>query len=248
MFISIYLFFLALGSHTCLVGLLELASKSLDVTENAYNAERKHVKECLEEVEEQKKIVFGLVNDACRILQEITREPRFNYAKAIEFDNIVGQANVIIESCGEFLSSAKATIDKLMKNPKMMKIMSRLARVTGIGVTCYGLYHMTPTSSSLDSLANVVPPTGLSVIKKLFFSSKLNYIGLAGACAFSAYAWLSLYPRRAYTMRDDLVDLKSRHERLTIGLKLLDERLKVTIHGKNRVKMLKMKSHGEDTV
>ena len=223
--ITINFYILELGSHTCFVGLLELVCKFLDMPDNPYQAKREHVKECLKEAEEKQPEVSELVEKACNIMQEIVKEPELNPLKADEFNSTVGQANVIIESCKDLLSDAEETIDELMKIMSTMKYFSRGLRIAGFGLTCYGIYHMSPSSSTVDSLASYMPQTGATIFRKLALNGGLKTVGLAASCAMAGYAWLSLFPSKAYLFRADLEELKLKHKRLTKALKHLERKL-----------------------
>ena len=207
--------------------MLELACKFLDLPENPYKAKREHVKECLKDAEEQKQNVFELVEKACDLLQQITREPEFNQRKAAEFNSTVRQANVFIESCKDLLTDAEETIDELMRIMSTMKHFSRLLRIAGFGATCYGLYHMCPSTSTVDSLATYIPPTGLTLMRGLVLNRGVKAVGFVGSCAVAGYGWLSLFPSRAYAFRNDLEELKLKHKRLTLALHRLENRLKI---------------------
>ncbi|XP_028398248.1 uncharacterized protein LOC114521874 [Dendronephthya gigantea] len=192
-----------LGSFPCRVGLLELACKFLDLPENPYAAKREHVKECLRQVEEQKEEVFELIEKACKILEEITRDPQVNQSKAAEFNSTVRQANVLIDSCNDFLSLADKTIDELIQIMRTMKIFSRVLRFAGFGITCLGLYQMRPANPAM------------------------KYFTFATATAVAAgYGWLSLFPSKVYGFLDDLEKFKFKHARLTLEINRLDRRLK----------------------
>lgn len=205
-----------LGSFTSLIGLLELACKFLDFPENPYQAKREHIRECLKAVEEQKQQLFQLVNDATEILDSIIQEPKFNHAKALQFDNVVRQANDVIESCKDYLDTAMETIEELTTNMTIFKWCSRGLRFTGWGLTCYGIYHFTP-SSTLDTLTSYVPTRPMGLI---------GTISKATAYALSGYMWMSLFPSGAYTFHDSLASLKCQHLRLTQELNNLKRRLK----------------------
>ena len=214
------------GSYLSHVGLLELVCKFLDLPENPYKAKRDHIKECLKEVEEQNQKAIEHVEKACDLLQEITNEPQFNHNKADEFNTAVRHANVSITSCKDFLNDAEETMDELLKIMSTMKAFSRFLRLGGFGVTCYTLYHMSPSTSTVDSLATYVPPTAINLLRNLALNPGLKYGGFAAACAFAGYAWLSLFPSKAYAFRDDLEELKLKHKRLTRALQRLEQRLK----------------------
>ena len=214
-----------LGSFTSLIGLLELACKFLDIPENPYQAKREHIRECLKAVEEQKQQLFQLVNDATEILDSIIQEPKFNHAKALQFDNVVRQANDVIESCKDYLDTAMETIDELTTNMTIFKWCSRGLRLTGWGLTCYGIYHFTP-SSTLDTLTSYVPTRQMDLIGKICLDSRFNFVSKATAYAVSWYMWMSLFPSGAYTFHDSLASLKCQHLRLTQGLNNLKRRLK----------------------
>ena len=195
--------------------------------ENPYNAKREHVKECLNVVEEKKQKVYDLVEKACDLLQEITNDPQFNRAKAAQFNSTVRQADVMIASCKTALSDAEETIDELTKIMSTMKVFSRLLRFAGFGMTCYTMYHMSPSTSTVDSLASYVPSTGLSLLRKFVLNRGLKYAGFGTFCVVAGYSWLSFFPSRAYAFRDDLEELKLQHKRFTNDLTELEERLKI---------------------
>jgi hypothetical protein len=194
--------------------------------ENPYRAKREHVKECLKDVEEQKQKAFELVEKACDLLQQITNEPQFNHNKAAEFNSTVRHANVIIKSCQDLLNDAEETTDELLKIMSTMKNFSRALRLFGFGATCYGVYQMSPSTSTVDSLAGHIPTTAVNLLRKLAPNPGLKYIGFAATCTVAAYAWLSLFPSKAYAFRDDLEELKLKHKRLTRALQRLEQRLK----------------------
>ena len=224
--------------------MLELACKFLDLPENPYVAKREHVRECLRQVEEQKEEVFELIEKACEILLEITEDPHVNQSKAVQFNSIVRQADVLIESCNEFLSLADKTIDELEEIMSTMKIFSRVVRFAGFGVTCFGLYRMKLPSSTVGTLASYIPSTASSLIKNL--GPGMKYFTFATACAVSGYAWLSLFPSKVSGFLDDLEELKLKHERLTLEINRLDRRLKNAV--KEFGDKSKQQSSWEDSV
>jgi hypothetical protein len=182
-------------------------------------------------------------------MQEIITDDKFNHNKAAAFNSTVRQANTIIESCKDLIPpNAEETIDELMQNISTIKLASRLFRFVGFGVTCYGLYHiMSPSKSTMDSLASYIPPTGPTLIQELVrklgrqftyipFSCPtsirepmrkldLKSVGFAAACSVASYAWLSLSPTRAYAFQDDLVKQK----RLTCTLRYHRRDLETTL-------------------
>lgn len=178
-------------------------------------------------VEEKKDKVYELVEKACDLLQEITNDPEFNRRKADQFNNTVRQANVMIASCKTILSDAEETIDELTKIMSTMKGFSRVLRFAGFGMTCYGMYRMNPSTSTVDSLASYVPSTGLSLLTKFVLNRGLKFVGFGALCAVAGYGWLSLFPSKAYAFRDDLEELKLKHKRFTNALVGLEERLKI---------------------
>ena len=219
---------LGFGSYTYLVSLLGRACKFLDLPENLYNAKRKHVKECLKEVEEKRKRVFELVEQACDLLQDITNEPQLNVGKTAQFNCNVKQANVIIESCRKMLSSAEETISELTKIADVIKWFSRAVRLVGFGVTCCFLYHMIPsTTTHVHSLATYLTPTTLSFIEKFIPIRCLKYVSFATSCAVAGYSWLTLFQKKEHAFRNHVEKLKLRHKRLEMSLHELEDRLKI---------------------
>ena len=206
--------------------MLKRAAKSLDLPNNLYNAKRQHIEECLKEVEDKKESLSQLVAKACDLLQDIAKEPQLNGGKTAQFNNNVMQANAIIKSSMEMLSSAEETIDELMKVVHVMKWLSRAFRFVGFGVTCYLLYHA-PSTSTFDSLATYFPPTALSLVEKFVSIGGLKNVSLVALCAVAGYSWLALFPSMAYAFRDHLEELKLKHKRLKISLHELENRFKI---------------------
>ena len=224
-------FFVFLGFGDYFVMLLERSCKFLDLPENPYKAKREHIKKCLDAVEEKKQKISDLVEKACDLLQEITNEPQFNRGKAAQFNTTVRQADVMIASCKTMLSDAQETIDELMKIMSTMKSFSRVLRFAGFGATCYTIYQLSPSTSTVDSMAPYVPATGLTLLKKFVLNRGLKYVGFGALCAVAAYSWLSLFPSRAYGFRDDLEELKLKHKRFTNALYELEETLRISNEG-----------------
>ena len=206
--------------------MLELAAKSLDLPNNLYNAKRQHIEECLKEVEDKKESLSQLVANACDLLQDIANEPELNVGKTTQFDNNVMQANAIIKSSMEMLSSAGETIDELMKVVHAIKMLSRALRFVGFGVTCYLLYHA-PSTSTFKSLATYFPPTALSLVENFIPIDDLKNVSFAALCAGAGYSWLAWFPNKAYAFRDHLEELKLKHKRLKISLHELENRFKI---------------------
>ena len=222
-YLFFYLYLLEYGSFAYQVGLLKVFSEMLDLPKNLYTAKQKHIEECLKQVEIHTQKVLKLVETACDIMQEIISDDEFNSRKADAFNSNVRQANAIIESCKELLSDAEETIDELTTIMSTMKYFSRLLRFAGFGMTVYWLYYN--STSTFDSLATYIPD--LNLIWEYLSGQKP--IPFVAACAASGYAWLSLFPSRAYAFRDGLEDLKLKHRRLTHSLHGLEKRLEAAI-------------------
>ena len=206
--------------------MLERSCKFLDLPENPYKAERKHIEECFNMVEENKTKVSELVKMACDLLQGIIEEPQFNRRKAAQFNSTVRQANVLIELCRDMLSEVEMTMNKLPTNVSTIKWLSRLLRTTGFGLTCCAIYHMSPSTSTVDSLTGYLPSTGLTLLRKFVINRGLKYVGFGALCAVAGYGWLSLYPSRAYAFRDDLKEIKLKHRRFCKAFHGLEKQLK----------------------
>ena len=207
-------------------GLLEAFCKAFDIPKHLYRAKQDHISECLKAVKSREQELSQLVGGAAQILQSVFKEPTFDHAKALEFDNIVKQANNVIESCEENLDTAMKTIEELTTKMTIFKWCSRGLFLTGWGLACYGIYHFTP-SSTLDTLASYVPTRQLDLIGKICLNSKFSIASKATACAVSCYMWMSLFPRHTYsTFNNSLEDLGNRHFRLTNSLKHLEKTLR----------------------
>ena len=177
-------------------------------------------------VEENKTKVSELVKMACDLLQEIIKEPQFNRRKAAQFNSTVRQANVLIESCRDMLTEVETTMNELTSNVNTIKWSSRLLRITGLLSTWYGIYYMSPSTSTVDSPTGYVPSTGLTFLRKFALNRGLKYVGLGALCAVAGYGWLALYPSRAYAFRDDLKEIKLKHRRFCKAFHGLEKQLK----------------------
>ena len=222
---TIYFSKLGLGSFTSSIGLLEILCKAFDIPKNLYRAKQDHISECLKAVKSQEQELSKLVGSAAQILNSVFKETKFDHTKALQFDNVVKQANNVIESCEENLDTAMKTIEELTTKMTIFKWCSRGLFFTGWGLACYGIYHFTP-SWGLDTLASYVPTSRLKLIEKICLDSKFSIASKATACAVSCYICMSWFPRHNYsTFHNSLGDLRNRHFRLTNKLKHLKKKL-----------------------
>ena len=178
-------------------------------------------------VEENKTKISELVEMACDLLQEIIKEPQFNRRKAAQFNSTVRRANVLIESCRDMLSEVEMTMNELTRNVSTIKWLSRLLRTTGFGLTCWGIYHICPSTSTVDSLTGYVPSTGLTLLRKFVLNRGLKYVSFGALCAVAGYGWASLYPSRTYAFRDSLKEIKLKHKFFCKALHGLEKQLKI---------------------
>lgn len=163
---------------------------------------------------------------SCNLLEEIIKEPQFNRRKAAQFNRTVRQANVLIELSRDMLSEVETTMNELTTNVSTITWLSRFLRSIGFGFTCYGIYYMRPSTSTLDSLARYMPATGLTLVRKFFLNRGLKYASFGALCTVAGVGWLSLYPTRAYAFRDDLEELRLEYKRFCKALHGLEKQLK----------------------
>ena len=192
----LFLFFLELGNQANLFAILELASSFLDVPEDPFPAQREYIVNCLKDIEEQKQRIFQSVEQVSRILSEIIDSDEVDVLKGKQFDNVVREAHVQIDSCRRRLAGVEATILKLSTKMNTVKWFSRTFRVAGLGVSCYYFYQKYQESS---------------ISLPVFVTAS----GVAGAM------WLSLFPSRAYGFYELLSKLASKHRLLNEQLENL---------------------------
>ena len=203
-------YFLELGSQISLFGILELACRFLDVPDNPYPAQREYITGCLAEIEQQKQRIFRIIEQAGNILRAIIDADGLDISKGLQFDNILSEAHLEIESCRRRLTGAKDMIRELVGKMHAVKWFSRCVRAIGLGISWYFLYRKFYESS---------------------ISLSFMLIGFSG----SAVLWLSLFPSSAYDYYRSLSKLDAKHRLLSEGLDDIHARLKSSITYKDKL-------------
>lgn len=93
--------------------MLELACKFLDVPDDPYPAEREYITGCLTETEKQKQRIFRIIEDAGDILKTIIETENLNVTEMMQFDNVLREARLEMDSCRRRLDGAKQKIVEL---------------------------------------------------------------------------------------------------------------------------------------
>ena len=196
------LFFpLELANKVNLFEILEFARSFLDVPKDPFPAQREYIVKCLKDIEDKKQRIFQSVEQASKILGEIIECEEVDILKGKQFDNVVREAHVQINSCRRRLSGAEEIILELSTKMNTVKWFSRALRVTGWAACCY-YFHQKYQDSSISLL--------------VFFATS----------ALAGLLWLSLFPGRACVVYESLPKLESEHRLLREQLEDLRESLK----------------------
>jgi hypothetical protein len=112
---------------------MELACACLDTAEDPFPGQRQYIVQCLQDVKMQQEQIGSLVEQASVLLNEILQHEGVDYLKGRQFDNVVREARVLIESCKRRLNGAEQAITELSQKMGTVKWASRALRVTGMG-------------------------------------------------------------------------------------------------------------------
>ena len=124
--------YIELGNQAQLFALLELACAFFSQEEDPFPGERQYIVDCLEDVKTQQQQINALVEQASILLKEILQQEGVDYIKGRQFDNIVREAKVQIESCSRQLNGAEQAISKLSQKMNTVKRVSRAFRAAGM--------------------------------------------------------------------------------------------------------------------
>ncbi len=181
----------------------------IDVPEDPFPTERKHIIESLKSVEDNQTEIIELVKEVSEILSSILKERVLDYVKARQFDDAARRANLAIKSCERTLESIEPVLEALLRKTNTIKWFSRCIRVFCMGITWSYLYGKYKGS-------DIPMPVAL------------------GGGVLSGFMWLSLFPSRSYELFDSLRDLKGSCERLYIKLEKLNNRMNSDVDAKNK--------------
>ena len=154
---SVILFFasyIELANHAHLFAIMELACACLDTEEDPFPGQRQYIVQCFQDVKTQQEQIGSLVEQASAVLNEILQEEEVDYVKGRQFDNIVREARVQIESCRRRLNGAEQAISELSQKMSTVKWASRGIRATGMGVILYTRKNLTACKKSANKLCS----------------------------------------------------------------------------------------------
>ena len=104
--ISRFTSFIELGNQAHLFAIMELACACLDKPEDPFPGKRQYVLQCFQDVKAQQEQIGSLVEQASALLNEILQNEEVDYIKGRQFDNVIREARVLIESCKRRLTGA----------------------------------------------------------------------------------------------------------------------------------------------
>ena len=117
-----------LANQAHIFAIMELACACVDAAEDPFPGERQYISQCLEDVKAQQEQIASLVQQASELLKEILQHEGVDYLKGRQFDNVVREAKVQIESCKRRLTGAEEAISKLSKKTGTVKWTKRGVR------------------------------------------------------------------------------------------------------------------------
>ena len=113
--------------------MVELACACLDTPEDPFPGERQSIVECHEYVKTKQEQIESLVKKASNLLSELVQNKEVDYIKGRQFDNVIREAIVHIESCKDHLDKAEGVLSKLAEKMSTVKWTSRGLRAVGMG-------------------------------------------------------------------------------------------------------------------
>jgi hypothetical protein len=153
---SVILFFasyIELANHAHLFAIMELACACLDTEEDPFPGQRQYIVQCFQDVKTQQEQIGSLVEQASALLNAILQEEGVDYVKGRQFDNIVREARVQIESCRRRLNGAEQAISELSQKMSTVK-WARGMRATGMGLILYTRKNLTACRKSANKLCS----------------------------------------------------------------------------------------------
>ena len=138
--------------------MMELARGCLDTPEDPFPGQRQYIVECHEDVKTQQEQIGSLVEQASILLSEILQNEEVDYIKGRQFDNVIREAKVQIESCKRRLSGAEQAMSELFEKMNTVKWTSRGLRATGMGprLTSTGVVPVMDKLHNRQNFKNVV--------------------------------------------------------------------------------------------
>lgn len=124
--------YIELGNQAQFFALLELARAFFCKEEDPFPGQRQYIVDCLEDVKTQQQQINALVEQASALLKEILLQEEVDYIKGRQFDNVVREAKVQIESCSRRLSGAEQAISEFSQKMNTVKWGSRAFRAAGM--------------------------------------------------------------------------------------------------------------------
>jgi hypothetical protein len=112
---------------------MELACACLDKPEDPFPGKRQYVLQCFQDVKAQQEQIGSLVEQASALLNETLQNGEVDYIKGRQFDNVIREARVLIESCKRRLTGAEQAISELSDKMGTVKWASRGLCATGMG-------------------------------------------------------------------------------------------------------------------
>ncbi|CAB4044109.1 Hypothetical predicted protein, partial [Paramuricea clavata] len=119
-----------LGNHAHLFAIMELACACLNTPEDPFPGQRQYIVQCHEDVKMQQEQIASLVEQASGLMNEILQHKEVDYLKGRQFDNVVREATVLIESCKRRLNGAEQAISELSQKMSSVNWASRAIRAT----------------------------------------------------------------------------------------------------------------------
>ena len=136
-----------------LFAIMELACACLDTTEDPFPGQRQYIIQCFQEVKTQQEQISYLVERASAVLNEILQDEEVDYIKGRQFDNVIREARVHIDSCKRRLDGAEQAIFELSENMSTVKWTSRGLCATGMGPQLISTVAV-PTMDQLQNRQN----------------------------------------------------------------------------------------------
>jgi hypothetical protein len=109
-----------------------LACACLNTPEDPFPGQRQYIVQCLEDDKLQQEQIASLVEQASGLMNEILQHEEVDYLKGRQFDNVVREARVLIESCKRRLIGAEQAISELSQKMSSVNWASRALGATGI--------------------------------------------------------------------------------------------------------------------
>ena len=125
--------YIELANHANRFAIMELVCAYFNTPEDPFPGQRQYIIECHEDVKIQQEQISTLVEQASNLLNEILQNKEIDYIKGRQFDNVIREARVQIESCKRRLDGAEEAIFELAEKMNTVKWTSRGLRATGMG-------------------------------------------------------------------------------------------------------------------